>query len=76
LRLSAELPAVPRLQLDITPQTLDQRAWIYASRTNTVNGRARSLLANRLAVYAFPATFIDEHYDLVYTNGSSEVFHR
>ena len=31
---------------------------------------------NQLATYAFPAGFLDANYDVVYANGSSEVFHR
>lgn len=73
--LAAQGPAIP-VQTDLTPLTLDRRAWIYASRTNTVNGRARSLFAGKLAIYGFPAGFIADHYDKVYTNGQSEVFHR
>ncbi|MEO5875961.1 MAG: hypothetical protein ABIS86_08595, partial [Streptosporangiaceae bacterium] len=73
--LAAQGPAV-QVQTDLTPLTLDRRAWIYASRTNTVNGRARSLFAGKLAIYAFPAGFVADHYDKVYTNGQSEVFHR
>ncbi|HEY6297561.1 MAG TPA: hypothetical protein VIX15_18035, partial [Streptosporangiaceae bacterium] len=30
------------LELDITPQTLSSQAWVYASSTNVVDGRARA----------------------------------
>jgi uncharacterized membrane protein len=61
---------------DLTPLTLNQNAWVYASRSNTVNRRAFALYRNHLATYAFPYDFLVSHYNLVYTNGSSEVFHR
>jgi uncharacterized membrane protein len=61
---------------DLTPLTLNQNAWVYASRSNTVNGRAFALYRQHLATYAFPYDFLFSHYNLVYTNGSSEVFHR
>lgn len=74
------LATVTRIQqglfVDLTPQTLNQHAWIYASRTNVINGRAFALYNNHLATYSFPADFIHTHYNLVYTDGSSEVFHR
>ena len=61
---------------DLTPLTLNQSAWVYASRTNVIEGRAFAVFNGLFASYAFPATFLDENYNLVYTNGSSEVFHR
>ncbi|GAA0964279.1 glycosyltransferase [Actinocorallia libanotica] len=76
LRLfAAEGPDV-RVLTDLTPLTLDPSAWIYASRTNLHHGRARSLFAGKLAIYAFPELFVTDHYDRVYTNGRAEVFHR
>ena len=62
--------------LDLTPLTLNQHAWVYASRTNVINGRAFALYNDHIASYVFPADFLDANYDLVYTDGSSEVFHR
>jgi hypothetical protein len=60
----------------VTPQTLNDHAWVYASRTNITDRQAFALYDEHLATYAFPAEFLDANYDLVYTNGSSEVFHR
>ncbi len=76
LRLFAEFGPGQTLQTDITPQTLDRHAWIYVSRTNIVNRRARSLFDDKLALYAFPTRFVEAHYDLVYTSGVTKVFHR
>jgi GT2 family glycosyltransferase len=76
LRLFAALGPGQTLQTDITPQTLDRHAWIYASRTNIVHRRARSLFDDKLALYAFPTRFVEAHYDLVYTSGVTKVFHR
>jgi uncharacterized membrane protein len=64
------------LYLDITPLTLNRKAWVYATRTNVVDGRAFALYHQHLATYVFPGSFLADNYDLVYTNGSSEVFHR
>ncbi|GAA3227939.1 hypothetical protein [Actinocorallia longicatena] len=76
LRVFAETTITDRVFTDVTPQTLDQHAWIYASRSNTVDGRARGQIDNSVSVYAFPTAFVHDHYNLVYSNGMSEVFHR
>jgi uncharacterized membrane protein len=64
------------LMTDLTPRTLAANAWVYASRANVQDNRAFALYNNQLATYKFPAAFLDANYDMVYTNGSSEVFHR
>jgi len=61
---------------DLTPQTINQDAWVYASRTNVIDKRAFALYNEHLATYVFPAAYLSNNYDLVYTDGSSEVFHR
>ena len=76
LRLISQRVPVEGLLLDITPKTLDQHAWIYASAVNVETGRARGFTGNRYATYRFPMRFIAGHWDTVYANGSSEVFHR
>ena len=64
------------LILDVTPATIDSQAWVYASPTNVIDGRAFALYNDHLATYYFPFDFLNDNFDLVYTNGSSEVFHR
>ena len=64
------------LLLDVTPMTIDQHAWVYASTTNVVDGRARAEFDDDDVVYVFPSLFLRDNFDLVYTDGSSEVFHR
>ena len=61
---------------DVTPLTLNQHGWVYGSRTNVIDHTAESFFNNSVVTYNFPAGFLDTNYDLVYTNGSSEVFHR
>ena len=60
----------------VTPETIDQNAWVYASRTNMVDGIARSYSGNTEGIYAFPEKFLFQNFNTVYTNGTSEVFHR
>ncbi len=64
------------LMLDVTPMTLDQHVWVYASTTNVVDGRGRAQFNGDDVVYVFPSRFLRDNYNLVYTDGSSEVFHR
>lgn len=61
---------------DITPFTINQHAWVYASQSNVLDRRARVLFNNHLVTYAFPIGYLNANYDLVFTDGTSEVFHR
>jgi len=77
----AQLPLVAMTGLtgligDVTPQTINQFAWVYADRSNVVDKQGRTLYNGHTVIYVFPANFLKANYDLVYTNGSSEVFHR
>ncbi len=76
LPLSAVAGIYRGLVSDVTPLTISQHGWVYASRANVVDGRARALYDDRTVTYVFPAAFLGANYDLVYTDGSSEVFHR
>ena len=76
LQLNAVAKERPGIRDDIVPQALDQHAWVYANRTNVIDGIVRSSNGNYSATYAFPTRFLDSNYDLVYTNGTSEVYHR
>ena len=61
---------------DVTPLTLNQYAWVYASRTNVIDNLAAAVYDDHSVTYVFPADFLDTNYNLVYTDGSSEVFYR
>lgn len=61
--------------LDVTPLTLNQHAWVYASTSNVIDRRARALSKENSVNYAFPTGFLTTNYDIVYTDGSSEVFY-
>ena len=76
LRLFAMNGYRPGILSDITPLTLDQHAWVYASRANVADRVANSYLSNQSAAYAFPFGFLNANYNAVYTDGFSEVFHR
>ena len=64
------------LLLDVTPETLSNHAWVYASRTNVIDGQARASVNDHSVTYVYPTNFLNSNYNLIYTNGSSEVYHR
>jgi uncharacterized membrane protein len=62
---------------NVTPLTIDQNSWVFASTANIVDRRARVDFDNNyLVTYAFPAKFLDRNFNIVYSDGASEVFHR
>jgi uncharacterized membrane protein len=61
---------------DITPETTDQHAWVYATRADFIDNLVQSETANYAETYAFPSLFLESNFNVVYTNGTSEVFHR
>lgn len=61
---------------DVTPLTINQNAWVYASTANVIDGRARVEFGNDLVTYAFPSDFLNENFNVVYSDGASEVFDR
>jgi uncharacterized membrane protein len=61
---------------DVTPRTIDQHAWIFASTTNVVDHQTWGLTNSGVLDIAFPASFLDRYFDVVYSTGSTEVFHR
>jgi hypothetical protein len=65
-----------RIYTDVAPVAISARAWVYASQANIVDGRVRVLFRNHLVTFRFPAAFLNAYFNVVYTNGSSEVFHR
>jgi hypothetical protein len=77
LRVLAMLGRTQGLLVDTTPETLDQHAWVYASRTNVLTGHARGTTQdNRYSVFEWPSRYLDHEYNTVYSNGSSTVYHR
>jgi hypothetical protein len=76
LSLAAMTELGPTVIQDVTPLTINQHAWVYASTSNIVDGRARVVFGNYSIYYTFPVQFLDQNFDIVYSDGTSEVFHR
>ena len=60
----------------LTPRTIDQFAWVYASRSNTVVHRTWGDTSSGPIDIAFPSAFLDNYFNTVYSTGTTEVFHR
>jgi uncharacterized membrane protein len=76
LRLATMAAQRPGIFGDIAPETIDGHAWVYATNTMLIVDLVQSGTGNIAAFYAFPKTFLDSNFNVVYTNGASEVFHR
>jgi uncharacterized membrane protein len=76
LRLETVVGNRPAMFDDITPETTDAHAWVYATRANVIHNITESQTGNAFGSYAFPKLFLDSNFNVVYTNGTSEVFHR
>ena len=61
---------------DITPRTIDSHAWVYASTTNILRHRTWGLTNSGVLDIVFPSQFLQKYFDVVYSTGSTEVFHR
>lgn len=61
---------------NVTPLTINRKSWVYAGTANIVDGRARAYYNNDFVRYAFPIQFLDDNFNIVYSDGASEVFHR
>lgn len=76
LRLIAVAGSRSGMLTDVTPETTDAHAWVYATRVNLVDNVTNADTEGYSASYAFPKLFLDSNFNVVYTNGTSEVFHR
>ena len=62
--------------VDITPRTIDQHGWVYASTANVVGHRTWGLTSSGVLDIAFPSAFLREYFNVVYSTGATEIFHR
>jgi uncharacterized membrane protein len=76
LRLQALAGSRPGMLADMSPETTDAHAWVYVTSTNLIDNVVDTNIGGRAGSYAFPKLFFDSNFNLVYTNGKSEVFHR
>jgi len=60
------------ITIDLTPPSVDRRAYVYVTETN-LKGRARGAIGRQSVLFNFPAAFFGNTKGVVYTNGYSEV---
>lgn len=56
------------------PAYIDERSWVYATRSNIVNGRARGLKGGVFAIFESPVSALDEDRSIVHATGDSRVY--
>jgi uncharacterized membrane protein len=61
---------------DMSPETTDAHAWVYATSANLADNVVSVNNAGTAASYAFPSLFFNSSFNVVYSDGASEVFHR
>lgn len=76
LRLLEMFGARSAMLSDVTPLTISSQGWVYADRTNVVDGVGMAYFQNQTSSYAFPMGYLRANYDLVYTDGTAEVYSR
>ncbi len=76
LRINGATGRIQGVLANVTPASLDRGAWIYADTANFTGHRARGLDGSRYALYAWPSGFIDDYWNLIYSNGSAAVYKR
>jgi uncharacterized membrane protein len=75
LRIAGATGRIRGVLANVTPASLDRGAWIYADSANFTRRRARGLEGSKYATYVWPG-FIDDYWNLVYSNGSAAVYNR
>lgn len=61
---------------DITPLTIDQHTWVFGSTQNVKGDRTWGVTSRGSLDIIFPTSFLDEYFNIVFSTGSTEVFHR
>ena len=59
---------------DMLPSTMDRKAYVYSSYVNTIENRTFLYYGLKVMGYNFPTEFLNQNKNLIYNNGSSEVF--
>jgi uncharacterized membrane protein len=74
LRLQSATLIDKGIMFDLTPSTIDQYGYIYATRTNYISENVRSNYNEKLIIHSFPKAFLNNNRNLVYSNGISVIY--
>jgi len=58
----------------VDPSAVDTRAFIYMTKTNTVDGVGRAFLNGVLAIFHYPSSFFEDTRPLLYSTEDTHVF--
>jgi hypothetical protein len=58
----------------IHPDYIDENAWVFATRSNLVEGRARGYLNNVFSVYSAPVDRLDRERSILYANDHVRIY--
>jgi uncharacterized membrane protein len=73
LRIWAGTTHAAATQTDLTPATINQQAWVFATGYNLA-GRAYGVVQGKAATYHFPAAFLDQVMAVVYSSPGARVY--
>ncbi len=76
LRILGNFPPDPQVFDGLTPATVDIHAYVYATSTNIVDGRARGATdaAQDNVTYAFPSDFFNNNKGVVYSTATTRIY--
>ena len=63
-----------RIIKSVLPSTMDKKAYVYSSYSNTIKKRAFVSIKGETINYNFPTEFLNQNKNEIYNNGKSEVF--
>ncbi len=74
LRFTTTIPAQHGIFTDVSPETVARNAYVYADGTNVLQGVAIANDGGKTVMYQFPAAFLAAHKNILYSNGSAEIY--
>lgn len=74
LRLVVPTDIKRGIMYDVTPETIARGAYVYADHTNVVDGLSMTSQKGQSYVFTFPEAFLRDHKNVLYSNGSAEIY--
>lgn len=74
LRLTTEIDVHRNFFRDVTPETVNVDAFVFADRTNVVDRTTTAVYQGKIVQFTFPEEFLAGRKDLLYNNGQAKVY--
>jgi uncharacterized membrane protein len=74
LRIWGSTNYTPQPQFLLTPATIGKDAWVYAPAYSVVDGRAYGTIRQNSATFRFPAAFLSQVENVVYSDPTARVY--